>query len=121
MCNASVIKTYNATGSQVRFGNKTNFFYFEKLSSLLQRWRCCCKFRSRRIGSWELIRCKKAVDVCSIEPLSEANKNKEPLACAHSVRPTKKLVDPFWRENPSLLQEKEKRFVGNVATLSLRL
>jgi hypothetical protein len=27
------------------------FFYFEKHSSLLQRWRCIFKFQSRRIGS----------------------------------------------------------------------
>jgi hypothetical protein len=27
------------------------FFYFEKRSSLLQSWRCSCKFKSRRIGS----------------------------------------------------------------------
>jgi MFS family permease len=31
---------------------KQIFFYFEKRSSLLQRWRCSCKCQSRRIGSW---------------------------------------------------------------------
>jgi hypothetical protein len=30
---------------------KNIFFYFEKRSSLQQRWRCSCKFRSLRIGS----------------------------------------------------------------------
>jgi hypothetical protein len=50
--NASVVKFYNATGSLARFGNKNISFYFEKRSSLLQLWRCSCKFKSRRIGSW---------------------------------------------------------------------
>jgi hypothetical protein len=43
---------YNTTGSLARFENKNILFYFEKRSSLLQRWRCGCKFKSRRIGSW---------------------------------------------------------------------
>jgi hypothetical protein len=38
--NASVGNFYNATGSLARFENKNAFFYFEKRSSLLQRWRC---------------------------------------------------------------------------------
>jgi hypothetical protein len=50
--NAGVVKIYNATGSLARFDNKNIFFYFEKRSSLLQRWGCSCKFKSRRIGSW---------------------------------------------------------------------
>jgi hypothetical protein len=33
------------------FQNLKIFFYFEKRSSLLQRWRCSCKFKIRRIGS----------------------------------------------------------------------
>jgi hypothetical protein len=49
--NASVVNFYNSTGSRARFENKNIFFYFEKRSSLLQRWRCSCKFKSRRIGS----------------------------------------------------------------------
>jgi hypothetical protein len=50
---ASVVNFYNATGSLVRFINKNTFFlYSKKRSSLLQRWRCSCKFESRRIGSW---------------------------------------------------------------------
>jgi hypothetical protein len=49
--NASAIEFYNATGSLVRLENKTILFYFEKRSSLLQRWRCSCKFRRHRIGS----------------------------------------------------------------------
>jgi hypothetical protein len=50
--NACVEKNYNATGSLVRFATKNIFFYFyEKPSILQQRWRCSCKFRSRRIGS----------------------------------------------------------------------
>jgi hypothetical protein len=39
---------YNATGSLARFEKK---IFFEKRSSLLQRWRCSCKFKSCRIGS----------------------------------------------------------------------
>jgi hypothetical protein len=36
----------------VRFEKRKNiFFNFEKTFSLLQRWRCSCKFISRRIGS----------------------------------------------------------------------
>jgi hypothetical protein len=50
--NASVVNFYNATGSRARFENKNILFYFEKRSSLLQRWRCSCKFKNRRIGSW---------------------------------------------------------------------
>jgi hypothetical protein len=50
--NASVVKVYNATCSLERFKNKNIFFCFEKRCSLLQRWRCSCKFKSRRIGSW---------------------------------------------------------------------
>jgi hypothetical protein len=35
----------------VRFDNKNIIFYFEKCSSLLQRLRYGCKFRSLGIGS----------------------------------------------------------------------
>jgi hypothetical protein len=49
--NASAVKFYSATSSLVRFENRFFFFYFEKCSSLLQRWRCSCKFKNRRIGS----------------------------------------------------------------------
>jgi hypothetical protein len=49
--NASVVNFYNAAGSLTRFENKNILFYFEKRCSLLQRWRCICKFKSRRIGS----------------------------------------------------------------------
>jgi hypothetical protein len=51
--NASVANFYNATGSLARFENKKKniLFYIEPSSSLLQRWRCSCKFESRRIGS----------------------------------------------------------------------
>jgi hypothetical protein len=48
--NASVAIFYNATNSLAHFENKNIFFYIEKRSSLLQRWRCSCKFKSRRIG-----------------------------------------------------------------------
>jgi hypothetical protein len=48
--NASAVKIY-ATGSLACFENKkkisTGMKYY---SSLLKRWRCKCKFRSRRIG-----------------------------------------------------------------------
>jgi hypothetical protein len=42
---------YNATDSLARLENKNILFYFEKRYILLQRWRCSCKFKSRRIGS----------------------------------------------------------------------
>jgi hypothetical protein len=45
------VKFYNATGSLARFENNF-FFFFEKRYSLLQRWRCSCKFKNLRIGSW---------------------------------------------------------------------
>jgi hypothetical protein len=38
--NASDVNFYNATGSLACCENKNIFFYFEKRSSLLQRWRC---------------------------------------------------------------------------------
>jgi hypothetical protein len=38
-------------GSLARFENRNILFYFEKLSSLQQRWRCSCKLKIRRIGS----------------------------------------------------------------------
>jgi hypothetical protein len=41
----------NAKSSLVRFEMKNIFSCFEKGSSPLQRWRCSCKFPSRRIGS----------------------------------------------------------------------
>jgi hypothetical protein len=44
------IASYNAKSSGARFENKMIFFIYEKRSSLLQRWRCSCKFQSRRIG-----------------------------------------------------------------------
>jgi hypothetical protein len=49
--NASVVNFYNAMGSLARFENKNILFYFVKRSSLLQRWRCICKLKNRRIGS----------------------------------------------------------------------
>jgi hypothetical protein len=50
--NASIVNFYNATGSIARLENKIFLFYFEKRSSLLQRWSCSCKLKSRKIGSW---------------------------------------------------------------------
>jgi hypothetical protein len=41
--NASVVNFCNATGSLACFENKYIFFFFEKRSTLLQRWRCSCK------------------------------------------------------------------------------
>jgi hypothetical protein len=35
----------------VRFENKYNLYKLKKRSALVQRWRCSCKFWSRRIGS----------------------------------------------------------------------
>jgi hypothetical protein len=49
--NPSVVNFYNATGSLARFENCNIFFFFEKRYSLLQRWRCSYKLKSRRIGS----------------------------------------------------------------------
>jgi hypothetical protein len=49
--NASVVNFYNATSNLARFENKNILSFFEKRSSLLQRCRCSCKFKSRRIGS----------------------------------------------------------------------
>jgi hypothetical protein len=48
--NASVVNFYNATGSLARLENNI-LLYFEKRCSLLQRWRCRCKLKNRRIGS----------------------------------------------------------------------
>jgi hypothetical protein len=47
--NAGVVKIYKAASSLVRLKNIS--FYFEKRSIPLQRWRCSCKFKCRRIGS----------------------------------------------------------------------
>jgi hypothetical protein len=44
------IATYNATGSLVRFENNL-FLLLKKRPCLLHRWRCSCRFRSRRIVS----------------------------------------------------------------------
>jgi hypothetical protein len=49
---ASVVNFYNATDSLACFENKKIFLYFEKRSSMPQRLRCSCEFKSRRIGSW---------------------------------------------------------------------
>jgi hypothetical protein len=48
--NASVVYFYNAAGSLSCFENKNIFLHWKKRTSLLQRWRCSCKFKSR-IGS----------------------------------------------------------------------
>jgi hypothetical protein len=52
--NASVVNFYNATGSLARFENKNILFYFVKHCRLLQRWRCSCKLKNRRIGSRDI-------------------------------------------------------------------
>jgi hypothetical protein len=54
--NASVVKIYNATSSLHSAFSKQKIFSsaLKKRSILLQRWRCSCKFKSRRIGSWDL-------------------------------------------------------------------
>jgi hypothetical protein len=50
--NASVVNFYNATDNLARFENKNILFYFENaVAYYIQRWRCSCKFKSRRIGS----------------------------------------------------------------------
>jgi hypothetical protein len=48
---SSVVNFYSATDSLARL-KKTISFYCEKRSSLPQRWRCSCNFKSRRIGTW---------------------------------------------------------------------
>jgi hypothetical protein len=60
--NASVVIFYNATGSLARFENKNILFYFKKRSSLLQSWRCSCKFKSRRTVSYNA----KVVKICNV-------------------------------------------------------
>jgi hypothetical protein len=51
-CNATMKKiTTPRVDYLMRFENKNIFMHFETRSILLQRWRCSCKFRSRRIGS----------------------------------------------------------------------
>jgi hypothetical protein len=49
--NAGAVNFYNATDGLARFENKNILFYLEKRCSLIQRWRCSCKYKSRRIGS----------------------------------------------------------------------
>jgi hypothetical protein len=49
--NASVVKNYITTDSLARFESEKKIFYFEKRSSLHQRWRCSCKIKNNRIGS----------------------------------------------------------------------
>jgi hypothetical protein len=49
--NASAVKIYNAMSIIVRFGKKPFSSAVKKRSSLLKRWRCSCKFKSRWIGS----------------------------------------------------------------------
>jgi hypothetical protein len=54
-----------------RSENKNILFYFEKRSSLLQRWRCSCKFKSRRIGSRQAQISSMLLNLTvSIEPFS---------------------------------------------------
>jgi hypothetical protein len=43
--NDGVVKICNATSSLLHFDNKNIFIYSKKRSSLLQRWRCSCKFK----------------------------------------------------------------------------
>jgi hypothetical protein len=42
-------KFLHASARLARFEHKNILFYFEKRSSQQQRWRCRCKFKSRRI------------------------------------------------------------------------
>jgi hypothetical protein len=53
--NASIVNFYNATGSLACFEDKKYF--------ILQRLRCSCKFKNRRIGSSTLH--FKAIQNCS--------------------------------------------------------
>jgi hypothetical protein len=48
--NARVVKIYYAKSSLVHSENKNIFSTLKKCSSLLQLWRCGCKFNSRRIA-----------------------------------------------------------------------
>jgi hypothetical protein len=50
--NASAEKIYSPTSSLVRFENKIFSSALKNaLAYYIQRWRCSCKFRSRRTGS----------------------------------------------------------------------
>jgi hypothetical protein len=44
--------SYTPRVALVRFEINNILFYFEKRSSLLQLWRCSCKFKSCKIVSW---------------------------------------------------------------------
>jgi hypothetical protein len=50
--NTNVVNFYSATSSLARFENNNILLHFEKRCILLRQWRCSCKFKSRRIGSW---------------------------------------------------------------------
>jgi hypothetical protein len=76
-----------------------NFFSLTwKRSSLLQRWRCCCKFKSRRIGSW-------LQQECSLNQTFEMVKHSLPKKHARSIHRGKKddtwqrclFIEPFYR------------------------
>jgi hypothetical protein len=110
--NASVAKIYNATGSLVRFESKKNvFFSFENPSSQLQRWRCSCKFRSRRIGSCKFqskYMCINDIDPCYTnhkrargqfeKNVFRANVKNKTLATVPSIG-TKLLPSPRYKKN----------------------
>jgi hypothetical protein len=85
--NASAVNFYNATGSLARFESKNIVAYFEKRSSLLQRWRCSCKFKSRRIGSWPKLFHK--IDARPLPPLQRS---------MDSLRPKSRRKTTFIKE-----------------------
>jgi hypothetical protein len=75
--------SYNATSSLLRFEIKNIFFYFKKRLSRLKRWRCSCKFQSRRIGPWSECR-----DIfCAETAHGVSAKNRKGL-----VEPTERLA-----------------------------
>jgi hypothetical protein len=60
--------SYNATCILVRFENKNVFATLKKSSSLLRRWGCSRKFRSRRIGSCCCLLCKTLYKIVTSSP-----------------------------------------------------
>jgi hypothetical protein len=65
------IKNLHATSILVRFENKKIFSTTsEKRSSLLQRCRCSCELRSRRIGSRTRLKSKRARN-CKIQQVKK--------------------------------------------------
>jgi hypothetical protein len=105
------IVSYIATSSLVRFVRKNIFFYFEKRSSLLQRWSFSCKFRSRRIGSWiqtyDLWATTLRVAMCNMKIKILSSRRKNGLAyynagVVHSCKFRSRRIGS-WYKSPKIL------------------